>query len=270
MKQSTRRRGGSRRAMMTRIGLTLGLTLAMMSWAPPAQAYTGTGTAMVATQRMTGPHLYNYRQVGTYAKGKRLTLSCYVRGQSVRGYYGGPSNLWYRVSDGYYVADIDLYTGSNNPITSACPSTPYRLPFTKGTRYWITQGPAQHAAGWSPTYNRHAVDFALPSGTSVRASRSGRVRFQGYDSTGAIQVRLDHGSNYCTQYVHLSRSIVYYGQSVGRGQVIGYSGQTGRATGPHLHWNMVYCDTAKSRMVVNTLEMNTNYPLGTSQYSQNG
>lgn len=252
--------------------VVLVLVASALSAATSAEAYSGTGTVMPSsTQRMTGPHLSNYRQVGTYTKGQRLTLTCYVRGQYVSGYYGGPSNLWYRVSDGYYVADIDLNTGSNNPVASACPSsTPYRLPFRKGTRYQITQGPAQHAAGLYPTYNRHAVDFAMPSGTPVLASRAGSIYFEGYDSTRAIQVRISHGNNACTQYVHLSRSIVDRGQKVARGQLIGYSGATGISYGAHLHWNMVYCDSAKSRAVIKTQEMGTSYPVGMSKYSRNG
>lgn len=87
-----------------------------------SQAATKTGLVMVKTQRMTGPSL-TVQQDGWYSRGARLTLSCYVRGQAVRGYYGGPSTLWYRVSDNRYVADIDLNTGSNAPVTGACTTT---------------------------------------------------------------------------------------------------------------------------------------------------
>lgn len=154
--------------------------------------------------------------------------------------------------------------------STPAPSTGFRLPFKKGTRFKITQGPAEHAAGAYPDYNRHAIDFAMNTGTPVLAAAAGKVHFEGYDSTRAIQVRLDHGADRCSQYVHLSRTIINKGQSVSRGQVIGYSGQTGMATGPHLHFNIVYCSTGRSREVVNTLEMGTRYPIGMSAYSQNG
>ena len=83
---------------------------------------------MVKTQRMTSSTLKS-KQVGWYAKGKHLTLTCYARGQSVKGWGspgipGGWDNIWYKVSDGYWVADVDLSTGSNNPITSACTPKP--------------------------------------------------------------------------------------------------------------------------------------------------
>ena len=85
-------------------------------------------TVMATTQRMSGASL-DTTQNGTYAQGSTLTLVCYVHGQSVQGYYspyignGGWDNLWYQVNDGYYVADIDINTGSDNPVTPAC-STP--------------------------------------------------------------------------------------------------------------------------------------------------
>ena len=85
----------------------------------PAGAAGPTGIVMATTQRMGGPSL-NGTQYGWYTKGTKLALVCYVRGQSVHGYFGGPDNLWYRVSDGKYAADIDLQTYSNAPITGPC------------------------------------------------------------------------------------------------------------------------------------------------------
>jgi hypothetical protein len=88
----------------------------------PANAATHYGTVKAITQRMSGPYLPpNFTQNGTYALGKKLTLVCYLWGQQVSG-WGGTSNLWYKISDGYYAADVDLSTGSNNPITPACPT----------------------------------------------------------------------------------------------------------------------------------------------------
>lgn len=89
-----------------------------------AGASTNNDTVMVQTQRMTSDTL-NSTQVGWYTKGSHLNLTCYARGQSVKGYYspyipGGWDNLWYKVSDGYWVADVDINTASNNPVTGAC------------------------------------------------------------------------------------------------------------------------------------------------------
>lgn len=92
----------------------------------------GTGTASAAstarvavtTQKMTDATLKS-RQIGTYPKGAVLTLTCYKRGQAVSGAFsryvpGGKSDIWYRVSDGGFVADIDISTGTNNPVTGPC------------------------------------------------------------------------------------------------------------------------------------------------------
>lgn len=89
-----------------------------------APAEAASGTVKVRTQKMAGPHLSSYKQLGWYSAGTRLTLSCYVWGQTVSG-WGGRSNLWYRVSDGVsYVADVDLFTGSDAPITPKCGTAP--------------------------------------------------------------------------------------------------------------------------------------------------
>jgi murein DD-endopeptidase MepM/ murein hydrolase activator NlpD len=82
------------------------------------------------------------------------------------------------------------------------------------------------------------IDIDAPYGTPVRAAADG-------DATGASmgagygrQVVLDHGHDVLTVYGHLSAIAVLPGQHVIRGQVIGYVGQSGRATGPHLHYEV--------------------------------
>ncbi|MFE4951038.1 cell wall-binding repeat-containing protein [Leifsonia sp. NPDC056665] len=91
-------------------------------------ADTTNATVMATTQRMSSATL-NSTQNGVYTAGSRLTLSCYVTGQAVKGYFsgsfpGGYDSLWYQVSDGYWVADVDIQTGSNNPVTPACAAPP--------------------------------------------------------------------------------------------------------------------------------------------------
>ncbi|GAA0998928.1 hypothetical protein GCM10009563_23740 [Subtercola frigoramans] len=146
----------------------------------------------------------------------------------------------------------------------------FKLPFPAGASYRITQGPAEHAAGLYPAYNKNATDFGMPVGSRVVASAAGTVYSEGYDSTGAIEIRIDHGDNLCTQYVHLNRTVINRGQQVAQGQWIGDSGNTGISTGPHLHWNIVYCNTGISRETPNTVENGTSYPAGSIATSQNG
>ncbi len=166
---------------------------------------------------------------------------------------------------------VVIYHGSTAVwSTGGLPGAGFLLPFARGTRYYITQGPAEHARGAYPDYNRHAVDFAMDIGVPILASADGTIAFEGYGSANEIQVRIDHGNDRCTQYAHLSRTVIDKGMRVTRGQLIGYSGNTGISAGPHLHWNMVYCSNQRSREVINSQEMGTNYPVGLSAPSQNG
>lgn len=91
----------------------------------------------------------------------------------------------------------------------------------------------------------NGIDFAAALNTPVKAAADGVVHFEGdgaanswVGSIAGTCVILDHGDVY-TAYAHLSSTIVDKGQSVKQGQVIGYSGQTGAATGPHLHFEFI-------------------------------
>ena len=82
------------------------------------------------------------------------------------------------------------------------------------------------------------VDYAAPTGTAVKASGDGRVVFAGRDGGYGRTIVLRHGSVYTTLYAHLSRFSkgIRPGKRVEQGQIIGYVGSTGLATGPHLHY----------------------------------
>ena len=82
------------------------------------------------------------------------------------------------------------------------------------------------------------IDIDAPSGTPVRAAGDGNVTGEKMGSGYGRQIVLDHGHDLVTLYGHLSAIAVVPGQHVARGQVIGYVGQTGRATGPHLHYEV--------------------------------
>jgi len=82
------------------------------------------------------------------------------------------------------------------------------------------------------------IDIDAPYGTPVRAPADGTVLDETMGSGYGRQVVLDHGHDLITLYGHLSASAVVPGQHVIRGQVIAYVGQSGRATGPHLHYEV--------------------------------
>lgn len=82
------------------------------------------------------------------------------------------------------------------------------------------------------------VDISAPSGTPVEAAADGIViQLGGINGYGRLVV-VDHGNGYETFYAHLSRIDVIEGQDVRRGQIIGAVGSSGRATGPHLHYEV--------------------------------
>ncbi len=95
--------------------------------------------------------------------------------------------------------------------------------------------------------NTHqGLDFRVPSGTSVAAVNGGRVILARPLFFEGNCVVIDHGQGLLTLYLHLSKFLIKEGDDVTKGQAIGLSGGTGRATGPHLHlavrWQGVYLD----------------------------
>ena len=87
------------------------------------------------------------------------------------------------------------------------------------------------------------IDIAVPEGTPVLAAECGRVIYAGDGGTYGNLVRIDHGYGVVTAYAHLGTINVKAGQSVGANTQIALSGNTGRSTGPHLHFEVVNNDT---------------------------
>jgi murein DD-endopeptidase MepM/ murein hydrolase activator NlpD len=83
------------------------------------------------------------------------------------------------------------------------------------------------------------LDVAVPRGTPVKASGRGKVLAVGNYFFNGKTIFIDHGDGLITMYCHLDRIGVKDGEKVNRGQRIGRSGMTGRATGPHLHWSVI-------------------------------
>lgn len=87
--------------------------------------------------------------------------------------------------------------------------------------------------------NPHAgLDFAVPAGTPIKAPAAGKVILIGDYFFNGRTVFVDHGQGLISMFCHLSKIDVQLGQQLPRGGVIGRVGATGRATGPHMHWNV--------------------------------
>jgi murein DD-endopeptidase MepM/ murein hydrolase activator NlpD len=87
--------------------------------------------------------------------------------------------------------------------------------------------------------NPHAgLDFAVPAGTPIKTPANGKVILVGDYFFNGRTVFVDHGQGFISMFCHMSKIEVKPGQPLRRGEVVGRVGSTGRATGPHMHWNV--------------------------------
>ena len=86
------------------------------------------------------------------------------------------------------------------------------------------------------------IDFAAPTGTPVYAGGNGVIEFAGRNGSYGKYIRIRHNNEYKTAYAHLNgfNKGISKGVRVNQGQVIGFVGSTGRSTGPHLHYEIIY------------------------------
>ncbi|MBB4863489.1 murein DD-endopeptidase MepM/ murein hydrolase activator NlpD [Pseudomonas nitritireducens] len=94
-------------------------------------------------------------------------------------------------------------------------------------------------------FNRHLAfhsgqDFSAPTGTAIHAAAGGRVIVSGPNPSYGNRVEIDHGNGLVTRYAHASKLLVKVGDVVLPGQEIAKVGSTGRSTGPHLHFEVLY------------------------------
>ncbi len=99
------------------------------------------------------------------------------------------------------------------------------------------------------TRPHRGIDYGAPTGTPVYAAGDGRVAQAGFTKPNGNFVVIQHGQQYTTKYLHLHKRAVRAGERVKQGQLIGWVGATGYATGPHLHYeflvNGVHKDPSK-------------------------
>ena len=89
-------------------------------------------------------------------------------------------------------------------------------------------------------------DITVKSGTPIYAPADGIVKRAYYAGGFGNHIKLDHGNGYSTLFAHLSKIKVKHGQKVKRGEVIGHTGNTGRSTAPHLHYEIHHYGESKN------------------------
>jgi murein DD-endopeptidase MepM/ murein hydrolase activator NlpD len=132
---------------------------------------------------------------------------------------------------------------SRNDLASRGSKATHRL------AYWPAVGPLTDDFGWRihPVYGTKSfhdgMDIGVSSGTPVRAALGGTITMAARNGGYGLAIRIDHGGGLATEYAHLSQIDVKVGQDVKAGEHIGYSGNTGVSTGPHLHFMMLVDDS---------------------------
>lgn len=107
--------------------------------------------------------------------------------------------------------------------------------------YWLSSPFGHRSDPFNKKAARHkGVDLASNKGNKVQTMARGKVIRSGTASGYGVLVEIDHGNGFKTKYAHLNKSYVKKGQYVEQGETIAEVGSTGRSTGPHLHYEIIY------------------------------
>ena len=138
----------------------------------------------------------------------------------------------FNTSDGFF----DYFNKEGKNVKKALMKTPL-----DGAKLSSSYGMRKHPIlGYNKMHL--GVDFAAPKGTPVFAAGNGVIEFAGRNGGYGKYIRIRHNNSYKTAYAHLNgfQKGISRGVRVNQGQIIGYVGSTGRSTGPHLHYEVIY------------------------------
>lgn len=221
-----------------------------------AHSMAAAGVPSAVVDRMA--HIYHYRHnLRKLQPGDRFAVvyrASYNNGQQLAT---GP----------VLAANITTHHHNYKAFRAKDASGDYAYFDTSGTPYKpaFTRKPVAYTR-ISSRFNRHrrnpvthkvrphkGVDMAAPIGTPIHAAADGTVKYAGWMHGYGHIVELRNFDNYSTRYAHMHkiRSSVHVGEHVSKGQVIGYVGQTGEATGPHLHFEIRRHGVAHDPLTVN-------------------
>ena len=136
----------------------------------------------------------------------------------------------------YQKGKVDYFDENGKSIRKTLMKTPIN-----GARLSSSYGKRKHPIlGYTKMHL--GTDFAAPSGTPIMASGDGKIMKAGWCGGGGNCVKIKHNSTYQTVYAHMSKfgRGIKKGVRVKQGQIIGYVGSTGKSTGPHLHYEVIF------------------------------
>ncbi|CAM2771696.1 peptidoglycan DD-metalloendopeptidase family protein [Shewanella amazonensis] len=167
------------------------------------------------------------------------TFSVLVNDQYVEGLATGTSQiLGIQIKSGkreitaFQHTDGNFYDAKGHNLARAFQRVPLDKSFRMSSRF----NPVRKHPVTGRVSPHNGADFATPIGTKVVAPGDGVVTMVTDHKFAGKYIVIEHGNKFRTRYLHLSKSLVRKGDRVSRGQVIALSGNTGRSTGPHLHY----------------------------------
>jgi murein DD-endopeptidase MepM/ murein hydrolase activator NlpD len=139
-----------------------------------------------------------------------------------------------------FIAEADALAAADARIRSQLAATQGATDTTPSAQglIWPVSGPVTSPFGYRWGRLHAGIDIAVPVGTPIHAAASGTVALAGWVDGYGNYTCIDHGGGLATCYAHQSSLAVSIGTHVTQGQVIGYSGNTGHSTGPHLHFEV--------------------------------
>ncbi|MDI5986894.1 peptidoglycan DD-metalloendopeptidase family protein [Halomonas sp. M4R5S39] len=147
-------------------------------------------------------------------------------------------------------ADSNFYTPEGESLDPAF----NRYPFAGSYRLSSNFNPRRKHPVTGRISPHRGTDFAMPIGTPIQAPADGQVEKVGNHPVAGRYVVVRHDNGYRTRYLHLSRPLVNRGDRVSMGERIALSGNTGRSTGPHLHYEVIVNNNQVDAMKVDLPE----------------
>ncbi|MEK7667341.1 MAG: M23 family metallopeptidase [Gemmatimonadota bacterium] len=229
----------ARAAAVLVTAVALGVLLVVVTYGPIVTAAAREPLLRRQVARLTEDN----RRIGELASALDEAEARYAHLRGMLGAQIGPPPALGSGSEVSQMADEGLYVAP--PLIARAPSARSDSTGTAGPSVpsvWPLSVPSYRTRGVvtanSPQEQHPGIDLAVQVGSDVRAAGGGVVRQLGEDPSYGLFVLVQHPQGYQTMYGHLSRVLVTRNDPVSAGQVIALSGNTGRSTAPHLHFEI--------------------------------